>query len=99
MIIKTEFKKKNFYSLIWSYFFILVLLLNDQVFKCQFDTEDNDEIGGSLLSLASPAPANSTDNQVANNLFSNPLQDKLNEMNALTKLTEENGIYFKYKLK
>jgi hypothetical protein len=57
------------------------------------DSEDNDEVAGSLLSLAAPT-ANNQNNTAdsTNNLFTNPLQEKLNNMNAITKLAKQNGI-------
>jgi len=57
------------------------------------DSDDSDEVGGSLLSLASPSSS------ASNNLFINPVQDQINNINVVAKLAEENGIqsiYFKY---
>jgi len=57
------------------------------------DSEDKDEVGGSLLSLAAPTTNNKNNKaDSTNNLFTNPLQEKLNNMNAITKLAEQNGI-------
>ena len=91
MKIKTKNKNstKN-YKLIWSYVFTVVLLLSNQISLCQLDSDDNDEVGGSLLSLASPVTNNNNSNS-ANSLFVNPVQDQINNMAALTKLALENG--------
>ena len=91
MKIKTTFINNNNLNLLWSYVFLVALLISNQVSKCQMDSDDNDEVGGSLLSLAAPASANIKGN-ANNNLFTNPIQDKLNKMDALANLIDQNGI-------
>lgn len=94
MKIKTKYNKNSDLKLLWSYVFLVVLLLSNKVSKCQLDSDDSDEVGGSLLSLAAPANAtmSRTNGNTINNLFANPIQEKLDKMDALAKLVEKNGI-------
>ena len=93
MKIKTRIINNTDLKLLWSYVFLVVLLISNKVTKCQMDSEDKDEVGGSLLSLAAPTTNNQNNKaDSTNNLFTNPLQEKLNNMNAITKLAEQNGI-------
>ncbi len=61
-----------------SFLFIMILFL------C-FNQISPDNIGGSLMSLASPSSSNSAA------LFVNPIQNKINQKNALNKLINKNG--------
>ena len=61
-----------------SFFFIMILFL------C-FNQISPDNIGGSLMSLASPSSSNSAA------LFVNPIQNKIDQKNALNKLINKNG--------
>lgn len=90
MKIKTRFRNNRDLNLIWTYVFLVVLILSNKVTKCQLDSDDSDEVGGSLLSLAAPATSNNNANPI-NNLFTNPIQEKLNNMDAVAKLAVQNG--------
>ncbi len=90
MKIKKNITTNGDLKLLWSYVFIIILLLSNKVSKCQLNSDDSEEVGGSLLSLASPASKNGN----KNNLFTNPIQEKLNKIESLAKLVERNGIYY-----
>lgn len=92
MKIKTIFKNNRDLNLMWSYVFLVFLILSNKVSKCQLDSDDNDEVGGSLLSLAAPTTSGNGQANPLNNLFTNPIQNKLNQMDAIAKLVEKNGI-------
>lgn len=92
MKIKTSVKNNANSTLIWSYCFLVVLLITAKVSKCQSDSGDDDEVGGSLLSLAAPSTNNENGKKDStSNLFANPLQDKLKKIDAISKLAEKNG--------
>ena len=93
MKIKTKFRNNRDLNLMWSYVFLVVLILSNKVSRCQLDSDDSDEVGGSLLSLAAPAATGNAQANPLNNLFTNPIQEKLNNMEAaVAKLAEKNGI-------
>lgn len=61
-----------------TFFFFTILIFCSKFIK-------TDNVGGSLMSLASPTESNS------NSLFSNPLQDQIDKNNALNDLIDKNG--------
>jgi hypothetical protein len=88
MKLKTKINTIHNFNFICSCFFILVLLNSIQFLHCEsFDTGDDDDVGGSLLSLASPKLSSSA----ASALFTNPAQETLNKMAAINKLINQNG--------
>ena len=68
----------NFTSKKLTFFFLGILLL------C-FNLISTDNVGGSLMSLASPNTNNTS------SLFVNPIQDKIDASTNLNKLIEKNG--------
>ena len=77
-----NFKNKKSTSNL-SFFFIGILFL------C-FDKISTDNVGGSLMSLASPGGIDTSA------LFVNPIQKKIDQTNALNKLMIKNGNFLNF---